>query len=553
MLKERGNKTAYFSNNSPFFHHLSSDVVPLVEDALSQFIPGNDSQFYTVLWYLSKTLTRLTSEMRQTTVKLFIEGDSIIRFNCIEIICRTDDELAAQSVIKSGWKASIDGQCELEKEWGSILLGRFGLDLSFEELASRILPVWIGYAVKVRGCKPVEVEAYAQLLHSLWRRIANPAEDLESLLRHVRISVGSDEKNPVDELSVDLNAGKSVMLANDGWGGSVGMVSHNDIKRAFNPKIAEEEWKAVHKKVIALFQRERTRRNDWIGVSFAHGGLDIIVEQATPFWHEWIEPVLSGNRKGHQLLVQCQGFYERLCAALLTAAPETGIALFKIIMDEKSIQITDSQTGIRQLLLDLFEAHDSPLILNYRKQFLCDCDSDLSLFNIAFMAQLFGKTEWMNDIAQEWIEADNDFNNARGLALLGFSNDAIHAERLQWWITNHQTSWVMAVAKKALQRHKRNSWARFWLQQFIEEDDRVRAWAGFRLFLCCVDRRFWIWRSEILGREKLTEWKNEAYRINRGTVEDSIKKSDEQLKKTFVGQAVKENELWPWMKRYTGN
>lgn len=553
LLKERGNKTLFFSNNSPFFHPASSEFIPLVENALSQFALGNACPFYAMLWYLSKTLTKLNEEMRRAIIKLFTERDSIIRYGCMEIICRTDDGLAAQSVIESGWKATIDGQCDREIDWGSILLSRFGLNLSFGELTSRISPVWLGYAVKARGNRPEEVEEYAQLLHTLWRRIADPSEDMASLLRHVRINVGRDEIDPVDELSIDLHMDKSIKLANNAWGGRVGMVSQNDLKLAFDPKIAEEEWKTVHKQVITLFVQEKARGNDWIGVSFANGGLDVIVAKATPFWREWINPVLLNNLSGRRLLVQCLGFYERLCAALLNTEPETGIALFKVIVENNFMSIPDSKTGIRHLFFDLFRSHDSPLILDYRKQFLRDCDSDQSLCDIALMAQFSGKTEWMNNVAQELIEADDDFSVARGLALLGFSNDSIHAKKLQDWIDNHQQSWVMDVAREALRRHKRSSWAHFWFQRFIEEDDRAIAWAAFRLFLRCADRRFWIWEKEMIGREKQAEWKTEAYLINKETIKDSIKQNEERLKKTFVGHEIKENEIWPWMKKYTGN
>ena len=551
LLKERGYDTSFFADHGPFFSELSADVILLVENVLSQFDPTQLRMFYGFLHYLSMTLRKLNEEIRQALLRLFTIGDSVIRYRCIEIICRTNDLDAAQAVMESGWNATIDGQCDLERDWGSILLGRFGSTLCFEELAGRISPVWLGYAVNARGDKPEEVEKYAQLLHGLWCRIANPSVDLESLLRHVTIDAGTDEINPVDELSINLNRDRIVKLTNNGWGGSVGVVSDDDMKRAFDPKAADKEWKRVREQVLALFQKERTRGSGWIGVSFSHGGLDTIIEKVSPVWRQWIKPVLSNNLRGRQLLIQCQGLYERLCAALLNAEPETGIALFKVIMENKSMQITDSKTGIRHLLFDLFYAHDSPPILDFRKTFLYDSDSDQALFDVTLLAHLCGKTEWINAVAQELIAADNDLNNSRGLAILGFSNSAFHAEQLQWWIDSHQESWVMDVARTALRRHQYNSWARSWFQRLIDEDHRVNAWAAFRIFLRCVDQRFWIWGEEMIRGGKLPEWKTEAYLINKGTIKESIKKNGEKLKKTFVGHEVKENEIWPWMKRYT--
>ena len=87
----------------------------------------------------------------------------------------------------------------------------------------------------------------------------------------------------------------------------------------------------------------------------------------------------------------------------------------------------------------------------------------------------------------------------------------------------------------------------------MAEDDRVKSWAAFRLFLRCVDKRFWIWGKELINIAELSDWKKDAYMANIGTIMEAIKKNEEKLKDTFICHEVKENQLWPWMKKYQPN
>lgn len=551
LLNERKGKTTYLGEHKPRFRPFEAGMQTIVEKTLAGLNVDNSEEYYTALWYLQKSLTNLDEWLLQKILTIFAEGDSVIRYCCMEIICQANNHSAADSIIASGWRVGQGEQCPFEMDWGSILLSRFGQTLPFTELVVRISPKWLGYAVKKRGNKPDELEVYAQLLHTLWGRINNPAEDLSALLRHVKIMVPQNENSFTDDWSIDLNNERSVKMANYTWGGSAGMVSCDDVKKAFDVQAANDEWKAVHEQVLALFGNEKKRGNHWIDMSHAHGNLDALIETSTPFWREWIEPVLTNNAQGQRLLAMCQGLYEGLCAALMNHVPETGIALLQAIIANRSTRLVDSLTGIRYLYFDLILATDSPQILHQREEMLNGCYSDKALFEIIYLAQWCGKTEWINAVITRWIESDSDYDIARGLRSLGFSNDAEHGRQIQSWIDEHGRSWLMDVARDALKSHKRNSWAHTWFERFVEEDDRVKAWAAFRLFLRCVDKRFWIWGDKLIADAADFEgWKNDAYLANIGAIKDAIKENEKKLKETFISQKVNENQLWPWMKRY---
>lgn len=80
--------------------------------------------------------------------------------------------------------------------------------------------------------------------------------------------------------------------------------------------------------------------------------------------------------------------------------------------------------------------------------------------------------------------------------------------------------------------------------------DEAHAWAGFRLFLRCVDRRFWSWQPEFeaLGNLRERRKREVFYQINRSTVENQIRANEQALEKTFLGSKVLEGEMAPWIR-----
>jgi hypothetical protein len=553
LLRERGSKTGYSTRRGAWYREIEATQLSPIIETLDSYDGSCPEACYGLLWYLSKTLKMIDDELRERMMNLFFGDNSIIRYLCLEIICNTNDQLAAGMVIESGWKALIDGHCDFENGWGSILLARFGKDIPIEELADRILLEWLGYAIQQRGNRPYEIEYYTIRLHTIWALIAKPSDSVENILRHVKISMEKSRNSLEENISIDLNENAGLKLVNYTWGGTAGMVSEGALDRSFDPKVAEEEWAKVHKQVMELIEAEKKRGNPWIDTSFSNGNLDAVIASGPIYWRDWIKPVLAGNLEGRRILAFSLGFYESLCASLLNHDPETGAELFKAIMKNKHSRLVDSATDIEHILFSLFEAKGSlPVTALFAEQ-LDNCDSDKSLSEIAYLAQSCGKTGWLDGVIQSWISSELNYDKARALRLLGFSIEERHGEQLQIWIDQHGRSWLMDVANAAQKCSKRNDWARTWIERFVTEEDSVKSWAAFRLFLRCVDKRFWIWGSELINSAELTDWKQDAYKSNIGIIMEAVKENEKKLKDTFIGHEVKENQLWPWMKKYASN
>jgi hypothetical protein len=199
--------------------------------------------------------------------------------------------------------------------------------------------------------------------------------------------------------------------------------------------------------------------------------------------------------------------------------------------------------------MDAFAAPASPEV----EQILCNHidsgNTDLDLFDIALLCQQGNRQDWMRQLVTAWQQSDNDYDRARGLAMLGFSSDEADAATLTDWIASHTDCWLRDLADIALQNHRRNVWARCWFDRFLSRSDRTEAWAAFRLFLRCVDRRFWLWwHSTALADAE--PWKRDALTMNLGAIESACKENEKGWKDNFLGQKVKPKELWPWMGDY---
>lgn len=551
-LMARGDAGGYFTKHSPSFRALSPGFGANILAALKSVESCGTKRQHNLLWYLSEALRHTDKAVMEYLMARFDELDTAARGLCLQIFVNTGDAGAAQHVISGGWHVGDGRESYLENSWGSILLVEFGRVLPFDELARRISPEWLGYAVKIRGYQTDEVAAYAGLLDFTWHRIAarTPPPEAASLGRYVVLAVKPRNERIAETISIEETGSSSVRIANYTWGGSAGAGSIKGLFRGDDYYDAQiEKHNALGEQVATLAENERRNGNPWFDHAFRDGGFAEVLALDDRLWRSWIEPVLRDDRRAWQLLALCRGFYEKLCTALLAHAPEQGLALFRVLAARPTIRITDSRLGLPVLLMDAFAAPASPQIKQLLRGHVDDGITDMDLFESAMLCQLGGRADWMRQVVGDWLQSDLDYDRARGLALLGFSNAEVDGAMLANWIAAHADCWARDVAKAALENHRRNVWARCWFDRFLTRSEHAEAWAAFRLFLRCADRRFWLWIDDT----KLAEtepWKRDAVAMNMGTIESACKENEKDWKDNFLGQKVIEKELWPWMGAY---
>jgi hypothetical protein len=547
LVIQRRNGT-YLTRYEPHFRPVTRSMLPDVKSALSAASEEIEERKHKLLWYLSHVLIELDNDLRALLLDLYHDGDTITRALCMESFIAAKDREAAEAVIQDGWQAQGTTTTRYEDIAGSRLLCHYGSMLPFDEVAARLDPPWWGRAVFLRGMQSEELADYARLLDNNWRRITHlldPTQDEDYVS-----GLGIDRANSdsVGLLTVRPRDSGNLSFTDNTWGGSAGTPSIEQLHAATDHEVLAKAHTAANKRAVQRIDAMRAAGNPWYMDSFQSGLLDKVVATPGTRWCAWIAPILSGSDDGRRLLALCQGFYEKLCAALLEHKPATGAALFRAMRPRQS-RIEDLSSHLPILHLDLFAATDTPDISALRRVVLDECAFDRDLFEIALMAELGGQSAWLDRTIDEGLASERMFEQARALALLGLSSRHESGDRLARFLADHSDSWPRRVAESASRNHQRDTWARRWFQRFLDEQERIQAWAAFRLFLRCVDRRYLIWLPEA-GLDVAAEWKQEAFAANRAALDKAAKDNEKEWSEGLLGQKELRDQVWPWMGRY---
>ncbi|MFN3986293.1 MAG: TIR domain-containing protein [Rhodocyclaceae bacterium] len=556
-IEQRGMAQGTFFDHEPAFRPISPMGALETLKRLRNLPQDKRQEFLNLLDYLAKALPIPCPELRKWLMEHFQTFDSVPRGLCLRLFFHTQDQEAIDQIITAGWRVQPGDKRDLENRWGSLLLARFGQSLSLADLFERISPEYLGYAIVQRGEQPEEAVAYIQALDTIQRTIVtvtrSGGNSLDTLAPHTQIKVDHSALLPDDRLSTADRATQTLRMNNAAWGGSAGNSSVDDWERSNDPDRMTDESNQLARQIYALMKSERAAGNPWFASSFQHGALDRVVAVPARPWRAWIAPLIDNAPHAARLLAACRGFYEKLCAALLTQSPADGVALFKAISRHSNVRITEARLKLPILLLDAFAAPAASeldgLQTGLLGQLVDAAAHDLALFEYALLAQQGGRSEWLRGLIEHWLASDWEFNQARALALLGFSAHQEDAARLQQWMAGHGDCWLRDVATEAAKRAQRHDWARTWFQRFLVREDRVESWAAFRLFLRCADRRVWLWLHDS-GLQDAARWKQEAFHFNLGTVMSACKEGEKGWQDRFINHKVKPDEYWPWMGKY---
>lgn len=547
---KRAQIDGYFREYEPRFRPLASADFSIVESALAGLAPGGPTRpICAMLGYLDATVVNLSDTLRTQVLQHFTAGDRAVRGFCLSLVFHTRDQSAADTIIAQGWRCTGEGSHWREDIWGSLLLCHFAVDLPYLELAGRIAPEWWGYAVAQRGHRAEDLAAYAQLLDRTWRHIAGLPDAVDREGHAPKVDVRMDQGLRMDMPSADFPNNTTSYFNNQAWGGTSGTPPPNQLEMGVGQEQHTKAHQAAYQQVMEQIKSQQQQGNPWFASSFHDGQLRHVVALDRANWRDWIAPVLSETKAGRTLLALCRGFYEKLAVALLDFAPDAGEKLFRIVRRNQWVQLNEGESGLPILLRDLFAAPDSSVVNTLRRELLDACDTDYALFELALLAQLGGQESWLIEEIDRRLASPWNFDQARGLTLLGFARSTEAEVRIARFTETQPDSWLQKVAESALRLHRRVTWARHWFTCFVEEPDRVSAWAAFRLFLACVDRRYLVWLPESRLKE-VEAWKADAVAANRATIRKAAEKNEKDWKDRFLSHKTKPRQIWPWMGDY---
>lgn len=555
LIEQRGNRNGYFTEYPPRIAMLENSDLPMVAARLECLAQQDCQNSYNLLWLLAHALPKLDNPIRKAMLRLFREGDSVIRGLCLQIFINTKDDKACRSLVNEGWRFD-EVMGDYERHWGSRLLCEQGAEIPFAEIADRVWPAFLGYAVQCRGNRQGEVVAHGELIHEIWCGIAARQPDNYKGADYTTIEVNRVDRSeePGSWKISDGDPGGLHFVSWDSiWGGGAEKGNIDDLREAPDINAQINRVNEANRRLRRLVDIEQQAGNPWFLNAFDRSALVDVISAFPGYVNQWLHAASQDTPGANTLLARCRGFYEKLCDVLLDQEPEQGLRLFWRLRTRNAFHLSDRTTSIDSLLFSPFAAKDSEQVVQLRHHLFDSCTTDKCLFEFAFLMQLYNRHDELLQVVDAWLTSQQPFDRARGLTLLGFMDVPAAGERLNEWIDTHRQSWIRSGAEVALRAHQRNQWARHWFKIFLTHEEDLRAWAAFRLFLRCVDRRCWLWGPEMAENGAATSVRIDHYRANREQIRKAAVKNEKdvlKLEKQFVGNTIRENQVWPWMSRY---
>lgn len=527
-------------------------------EVLDKFQNSSDAKFMSrLLWFISIHSQNIPPNVITELTKFLTHKDTSVRFFVMRTLVNCENEKAIQTVIQGNWEwCSSDNSCRAENYYGSLLLSEKAKTLSYEEIQYRIHPAFLGYAVEKRGLKPAEIEQYAKDIQTIWEQIlqSNRTQlpDLPfAIFESDLLEKGIGFENV--QLTEDYPSTQPIRFINihSVWGGkSASSQEFQDSFKIPSDEEMQEERERLYKRFQKAFQEEIEAGNTWFGERFRKNALTEVIKAHPALLEVWLKHFFEDTDVVIHLLILAGSFYEALCDVLFIEAPDKAMKLYNIITSFHHLPFLtkDKKTGIVLLKYALFRQSHYTEIENLWESRIKACCSDIELFEIAVIIHQICSMKWLDNFIKQGLGSELILEQARSIVLMGFLDTEDAGEQLTQRLENLPDSWLQTVTKKSLEHWHHNQWAKVWFKRFLVLENNVEAWAKFRLFLKCVDRRFWIWNTRIIKENKPISKKRLLFlEMNTDDIKNNIEKNEKALKEQFLTEKILDYQAWPWM------
>lgn len=253
-----------------------------------------------------------------------------------------------------------------------------------------------------------------------------------------------------------------------------------------------------------------------------------------------------------------RSFYEALCSVLLHHECEKGVRLYQRLQEVGITRTQDIDTGITLLDYALFQAPPTAEVMDVWALGLEQCKTDKDLMEVATVAQFGSGRDWLWRLIEQGVRSQVPLERSRSMTLLAFVERQEAKELLDALSRNVSGTWVRQLLMISQRQWETNAWAKHWFRRFLLLDDDTVAWASFRLFLKCVDSRYWLWRQDMKAETDCCETdpcyskmeRRWAFvRDNISTLTNKIRENEKSLEKQFLGQDTLSirHQVWPWL------
>jgi hypothetical protein len=485
-------------------------------------------------------------------IRGFIASDSeSLRARALRFVSMTENRDLARNVVSGARQYSSCSDREEDRCGGWVLAHLSEAD-DEENIWDRLDLYGKANFVAALGSKERLVQRYLASLQSDLRLVAEASPVVANRLPDVKVGVRSEEPDGVvREYGRDPNRSISFVSADSTW-----RTRHADpelMEDFRDPDRAETSWKRRNAAMQLLAEACLRVPSSWYHLPFradvlkAAGRIDIgAIRQLASM-------TLEALRRGRPVMRLSQGFCFALTEALLDGIdPVLGVELWRASAED----IGRAWHGhldaeIQWHTLVLFRSTSSPGLDDLRIARLRSCTSDIALLDLATSALLEGRGDWIAEQCRRMAAEPRAWRRAQGLALLAFADvtteewdDAYSASRLEGTFL----TWSHGNLRSHVER---NAWAKHWYGEFFGRVDADLSWAAFRLFLRCVDKRFFAWVRMVEDRAQpaatVAEERRRFVRTAMPSIGRAMKENQKDLERRFLSIRFEEGGIAPWI------
>lgn len=511
--------------------------------------PADEAMLRRVLWVLPHLGISLSETDCDRLVELASSKDAEVRSGAFRVAVVSGDEQLGRRMIDRG-VAATPGMNPFEEWWVTSLLTRFGGQLAFDDLAKRLRPSAIGFAIQERGNRKDELELYARCLDQEWQRIVS-AEDPElERLPEIEIGKSPGDIGVVPELYEPRGTETIRLDRSRSWTSGPPGDPGLELQKVFSPEYYEEQVRQLNvdrrRKTEAILAAWRTDAFQWYGRTFSVHVMDLLYERAGALVDRWVAPALSESPVGAAIRVRTGGLLEAVCRVLLNRNPESGFRLWRLLHKrDDSPLVFDT--------LDLAFGADSSEAKLARKIVLDESWSDSALAQLVFTCTRLKRDDWLEEIIQELISGNRLWEMAKGLTLASFSD--MTRARFEEIVSRAaiQYTWVEQSLRPLRENVRRNHVARYWYRVFLTTGDDDAAWGALQIVLAHADERFLDWRGSIESEYSGIETTKRRLQFlqlgwhTRRALRQEIDRDKERRERLF-GIKIQPGEIEPFMR-----
>lgn len=494
-----------------------------------------------LLWVLSRNAFPLNAAARMAVVRCFSHGDPAVRASAFRLAMICDDRMALRVHAASEWRARSDDST-LESFYGSLALIAGTDPIDYIALRGRVAPELLGY-LAVRDGRPHAIDAFAQDLDALWETMATPISAAEIPSLAVTSRQPNDPSTPELEITDIAPLAETALRTIHAFGRGP---SAEELKSFFewsDPDRWIHERREFNERIGKLIAEAQRVGRHFFGKGMRGYGLSEVISRHRELVEKWITALAQRDR----VQWDAAEFHRALCAGLGQTDPDRAADILVHLQHASTVlRITYRPWNIDSLAWLAFKLPSNPKVDAVRERLLEDACTDELLFQVALAAQANGATGWLGRVIQRDFDATAVYRRARALTLIGFLDEGGVLDALRQQL-NGRAGFLKDVAMCAQDRLEKNHRARAWFTKFISHRDEVEAWAAFRLFLRCVDRRFHLWENAMLNatHDLPLLWRQHVT-VNDWNIRKTAEDNEGRLSEILFGLRIPKGEIAPW-------